>query len=134
MSIFGCDCAAATAAAAGDHEQLRPKPQYYPLEASSGRGYDLDVSAFERLASSGTIPVVTLQEQRRMRPDISRWACVAAVCLPSVCESALAVVCRESSLSSALSSSVQLHVDPSARACSSPSSDITYLCCCAACN
>ncbi|WIA41120.1 hypothetical protein OEZ86_004748 [Tetradesmus obliquus] len=56
----------------GDHEQLRPKPQYYPLEAASGRGYNLDVSAFERLASSGSIPVVTLQEQRRMRPDISR--------------------------------------------------------------
>ncbi|KAF6248733.1 AAA domain-containing protein [Scenedesmus sp. NREL 46B-D3] len=56
----------------GDHEQLRPKPQHYPLEAASGRGYDLDVSAFERLASSGSIPVVTLQEQRRMRPDISR--------------------------------------------------------------
>jgi hypothetical protein len=71
-----CKCnyaAAAVPADAGDHEQLRPKPQYYPLEAASGRGYDLDVSAFERLAGSGTMPVVTLQEQRRMRPDISRY-------------------------------------------------------------
>eukprot|EP00878_Enallax_costatus_P024998 GHUV01026715.1.p1 GENE.GHUV01026715.1~~GHUV01026715.1.p1 ORF type:complete len:430 (+),score=88.69 GHUV01026715.1:146-1435(+) len=58
--------------ATGDHEQLRPKPQYYPLEAASGKGYDLDVSLFERLARTPGFPVVTLEQQRRMRPDISR--------------------------------------------------------------
>jgi hypothetical protein len=57
----------------GDHEQLRPKPQSYHLEVASGRGYDLDLSAFERLATTPGFPRSTLQVQRRMRPDISRY-------------------------------------------------------------
>jgi hypothetical protein len=57
---------------AGDHEQLRPKPQYYPLEAASGKGYDLDISTFERLARTAGFPRVTLETQRRMHPHISR--------------------------------------------------------------
>ena len=36
----------------------------------SRRGYDLDVSFFERLVVQGH-PVATLQQQRRMRPSIS---------------------------------------------------------------
>lgn len=59
-------------ARAGDHEQLRPKPQYYPMEAASGKGYDLDISTFECLARTPGFPRVTLETQRRMRPDISR--------------------------------------------------------------
>ncbi|GIL57516.1 hypothetical protein Vafri_12731, partial [Volvox africanus] len=37
----------------GDHEQLRPKPNEYDLQAASGRGLDLDVSLFERLVRQG---------------------------------------------------------------------------------
>jgi superfamily I DNA and/or RNA helicase len=56
----------------GDHEQLRPKPNRYELQAISGRRLDLDVSLFERLARTPTFPRATLAIQRRMRPDISR--------------------------------------------------------------
>ncbi|KAK9808579.1 hypothetical protein WJX72_000022 [[Myrmecia] bisecta] len=56
----------------GDHEQLRPKPETYELQLESGRGYNLDVSLFERLAQQSGFPVATLQQQRRMRPAISR--------------------------------------------------------------
>jgi superfamily I DNA and/or RNA helicase len=56
----------------GDHEQLRPKPNRYELQAISGRRLDLDVSLFERLACTPTFPRATLAIQRRMRPDISR--------------------------------------------------------------
>ena len=41
------------------------------LTKASGRKYDLDESMFERLALSGSFPVVCLKEQRRMRPSIA---------------------------------------------------------------
>lgn len=41
------------------------------LQTESGKGYDLDRSLFERLVRDG-FPVVTLEQQRRMRPFISR--------------------------------------------------------------
>ncbi|EFJ49576.1 hypothetical protein VOLCADRAFT_89933 [Volvox carteri f. nagariensis] len=73
----------------GDHEQLRPKPNEYDLQAASGRGLDLDVSLFERLVRGGggpggaaggpggaaapaAIQIATLLQQRRMRPQISQ--------------------------------------------------------------
>ncbi|GIM16879.1 hypothetical protein Vretimale_19458 [Volvox reticuliferus] len=72
----------------GDHEQLRPKPNEYDLQAASGRGLDLDVSLFERLVRQGapaaggrasthgsvssSIQIATLLQQRRMRPQISQ--------------------------------------------------------------
>lgn len=40
------------------------------VQVESRRGYNLDMSFFERLVSQGH-PVVTLQQQRRMRPSIS---------------------------------------------------------------
>jgi len=43
------------------------------LEAASNKGYDLDISTFERLATTPGFPKITLETQRRMRPDISRW-------------------------------------------------------------
>ncbi len=54
----------------GDHEQLRPKAEEYTLTVASGRGYDLDLSLFERLQRQG-FPVASLVLQRRMQPDIS---------------------------------------------------------------
>jgi superfamily I DNA and/or RNA helicase len=54
----------------GDHKQLRPKVESYPLSEVSARGYDLDVSLFERLVLGGH-DSVTLQVQHRMRPSIS---------------------------------------------------------------
>lgn len=54
----------------GDHEQLRPKAEEYGLTVASGRGYDLDLSLFERLQGQG-FPVASLVLQRRMQPDIS---------------------------------------------------------------
>lgn len=41
------------------------------LTVASRRGYDLDVSMFERLASHPAYPIVQLSHQRRMRPDIA---------------------------------------------------------------
>jgi superfamily I DNA and/or RNA helicase len=35
----------------GDHEQLRPKVELWEMQAASGRGFDLDVSLFERLVT-----------------------------------------------------------------------------------
>ena len=55
----------------GDHQQLRPKPSEYSLSVESGRGYDLDVSLFERLVRS-KIPKETLHCQRRMYPNIAQ--------------------------------------------------------------
>lgn len=55
----------------GDHKQLRPKIESYSLAVQSGRGYNLNVSLFERLVLSGT-PHSTLAVQHRMHPDISR--------------------------------------------------------------
>lgn len=55
----------------GDHLQLRPKVQHYPLCKVSGHRLNLDVSLFERLALSKRFPIHTLQVQHRMRPEIS---------------------------------------------------------------
>ncbi|CAM6103853.1 unnamed protein product [Calypogeia fissa] len=51
----------------GDHFQLRPSVAVYEL----AKKHKLDVSMFERLVRSG-VEHVTLQEQRRMRPNISK--------------------------------------------------------------
>lgn len=56
----------------GDHKQLRPKVEHYPLSKASNKGYDLDVSLFERLALSGRVKLAVLNEQHRMRPTISQ--------------------------------------------------------------
>jgi AAA+ superfamily predicted ATPase len=54
----------------GDHKQLRPKMEYYPLRVDSGRNINFDISLFERLVNSGYQPA-QLQIQHRMRPTIS---------------------------------------------------------------
>ena len=53
----------------GDHKQLRPKCSY-ELGVEKGDGYDLNRSLFERLVLKG-FPHITLQQQHRMRPEIS---------------------------------------------------------------
>jgi hypothetical protein len=53
----------------GDHKQLRPKCSY-ELSVEQGDGFDLNRSLFERLVLKG-FPHVTLQQQHRMRPEIS---------------------------------------------------------------
>ena len=62
----------------GDHKQLRPKIANYSLEKQSGKGFDLNVSLFERLVlakqkhpDTVALPVVTLSVQHRMRPEIA---------------------------------------------------------------
>ena len=57
----------------GDHMQLRPKLQNYELRYESGKGVDFDVSLFERLCKQQEpeFPIVTLNVQHRMRPEIS---------------------------------------------------------------
>ncbi|GFR76955.1 NFX1-type zinc finger-containing protein 1 [Elysia marginata] len=52
----------------GDHQQLRPNPTVYRLAID----YDLEISLFERLVKNG-IPCVMLEEQHRMRPEISQF-------------------------------------------------------------
>ncbi|KAF1974109.1 P-loop containing nucleoside triphosphate hydrolase protein [Bimuria novae-zelandiae CBS 107.79] len=54
----------------GDHKQLRPKVNNHSLTVEKGNGYNLDVSMFERLVLAG-VPHTTLNEQHRMRPEIS---------------------------------------------------------------
>ena len=54
----------------GDHKQLPPKVENYELTTTSGSGYNLDCSLFERLVIRG-LPSVTLAVQHRMRPTIS---------------------------------------------------------------
>ncbi|OJA15475.1 hypothetical protein AZE42_06349 [Rhizopogon vesiculosus] len=54
----------------GDHKQLRPKVNSYPLQVESEKGYDLNRSLFERLVLKG-FPHATLTQQHRMRPEIS---------------------------------------------------------------
>jgi hypothetical protein len=54
----------------GDHKQLPPKVESYNLTTTSGCGYNLDCSLFERLVLSGR-PSVALEVQHRMRPTIS---------------------------------------------------------------
>ena len=53
----------------GDHKQLRPKAQHYPLTVESNRQYDLNRSLFERLAPA--LPTSRLGIQHRMHPSIS---------------------------------------------------------------
>ena len=62
----------------GDHEQLRPKVDNFLLQVHSGSGFDLDVSMFERLITQSNVHHVTLQSQRRMRPQFSRSVQIAA--------------------------------------------------------
>ena len=50
----------------GDHQQLRPNPTVYDLAEK----YSLKISLFERMINNGQ-NVVTLENQHRMRPDIS---------------------------------------------------------------
>lgn len=51
----------------GDHQQLRPSPTVYLL----AKEYGLEISLFERLIKN-KVPHMTLKEQHRMRPEISR--------------------------------------------------------------
>ncbi len=53
----------------GDHKQLRPKAQHYPLTVESNREFDLNRSLFERLAL--LLPTSRLGIQHRMHPSIS---------------------------------------------------------------
>lgn len=55
----------------GDHKQLRPKVNNYGLTVEKGDGFDLNRSMFERLVLRG-YPHVTLSNQHRMCPEISR--------------------------------------------------------------
>ncbi|XP_047131082.1 NFX1-type zinc finger-containing protein 1 isoform X1 [Hydra vulgaris] len=50
----------------GDHKQLRPSPNVYKL----AKKYNLEISLFERMVNNN-VPCETLQEQHRMRPQIS---------------------------------------------------------------
>jgi hypothetical protein len=52
----------------------------YELTCDSGRGFDLDLSLFERLALQRRVPVYTLTTQRRMAPLIAE---VRVVCVYS---------------------------------------------------
>ncbi|KAM6493098.1 P-loop containing nucleoside triphosphate hydrolase protein [Amanita muscaria] len=54
----------------GDHKQLRPKVNSYPLTVEKGDGFDLNRSLFERLVLKG-YPHTALSQQHRMRPEIS---------------------------------------------------------------
>jgi AAA+ superfamily predicted ATPase len=54
----------------GDHKQLRPKMEHYPLRVDSGEKIDFDISLFERLVKAG-YEAAQLQIQHRMRPTIS---------------------------------------------------------------
>lgn len=40
-------------------------------QAASGSGLNGDMSQFQRLAEQPGFPVVTLEEQRRMRPEVA---------------------------------------------------------------
>ena len=55
----------------GDHLQLPPKVEVYELQKESGKGYDLNMSMFERLVTRGNVKHVMLEQQRRMRPEIA---------------------------------------------------------------
>jgi hypothetical protein len=50
----------------------RPKAQLYSLTVESGKGYNLDLSMFERLVRAKTVPHTVLATQRRMLPAISQ--------------------------------------------------------------
>ena len=55
----------------GDHFQLRPRIDTYELKVESQRGFSLDKSLFERLATGRAIDPTVLQIQHRMPPEIS---------------------------------------------------------------
>jgi hypothetical protein len=56
----------------GDHKQLRPKLESFPLSVEAGHGHDFNRSLFERLVTSSPgFPYASLQVQHRMRPEIS---------------------------------------------------------------
>ncbi|CAM9401971.1 unnamed protein product, partial [Chrysoparadoxa australica] len=55
----------------GDHQQLRPRTNVHELTYESKKGYNLDLSLFERLVIQNKAPWCTLSTQRRMRPSIS---------------------------------------------------------------
>eukprot|EP00051_Salpingoeca_urceolata_P025827 m.470433 g.470433 ORF g.470433 m.470433 type:complete len:1716 (-) comp20369_c0_seq2:130-5277(-) len=57
----------------GDHKQLPPKAENYTLRKESGKGYNLDVSLFERLVTMNECDKVILHVQHRMRPKISTF-------------------------------------------------------------
>ncbi|XP_067944849.1 NFX1-type zinc finger-containing protein 1-like [Watersipora subatra] len=52
----------------GDHKQLRPNPTVYEL----AKNYNLDLSMFERFVNN-KLPHTTLDQQHRMRPEISMF-------------------------------------------------------------
>lgn len=52
----------------GDHQQLRPNPTVYQL----AKDFQLEISLFERLVKN-KLPMVILEEQHRMRPEISKY-------------------------------------------------------------
>jgi len=53
----------------GDHKQFRPKAEHFMLTVEARRGYDLNISLFERLMPS--LGAATLTRQHRMHPDIA---------------------------------------------------------------
>eukprot|EP00798_Chlamydomonas_sp_ICE-L_P024108 gene24108-9683_t len=55
----------------GDHKQLPPKVDCFKLQKKSGRGFDLNVSLFERLVTNSNVEHVMLGVQHRMHPDIA---------------------------------------------------------------
>ncbi|KAF8950159.1 hypothetical protein BGZ52_003486, partial [Haplosporangium bisporale] len=64
----------------GDHKQLSPRINKYNLSSNTptGNNYNLDITLFERIATSTTSSLLMseLKTQRRMRPSISeliRW-------------------------------------------------------------
>ncbi|KAK6496986.1 hypothetical protein TWF481_001965 [Arthrobotrys musiformis] len=54
----------------GDQKQLRPRCETWEFQHDSERGYDLDISLFERLVNSG-FPCDVLETQHRARPELS---------------------------------------------------------------
>jgi hypothetical protein len=55
----------------GDHKQLRPKIENYNLSVSSGKGYNLNLSLFERWIKNAGFPVRSLKIQQRMFQSLS---------------------------------------------------------------
>lgn len=54
------------------HRCCRTQAEVYDLQQESGRGYNLNVSQFERLVQRGTVQHVMLEQQRRMRTCIAK--------------------------------------------------------------
>ncbi|EPS35147.1 hypothetical protein H072_11585 [Dactylellina haptotyla CBS 200.50] len=54
----------------GDHQQLRPRCDTFELQRDSKKGYDLDISLFERLVKAN-FPFTRLETQHRARPEIA---------------------------------------------------------------